>query len=227
MNKNLIKNIGMSILMFILFFYSWIFQVIPILLFNMDVEKLGASTNVILSTFSSLVLAVILFFIYRKELKEEWKKFRGNLEKNFDIGLSHWFRGLVAMLVFNVIIGSLLKAGQANNEEAVQGMISTLPWMMLISSGFLAPWNEELVFRKSVKKVFKNKWVYIGVSGFLFGLAHVFSSATVWIDWLFILPYGSLGVAFAAMYHDTDSVFTPIMFHMLHNVVLVLTSIFF
>lgn len=227
MNKNLIKNIGMAILMFILFFYSWIFQLIPILLFDMDVEKLSGKANVMLSAFSSFVLGIVLFIIYRKDIIVEWKKFKNNFGKNVDIGLSHWFKGLVAMLVFNTILSLVFKAGEANNEEAVQSMITTLPWMMLISSGFLAPWNEELVFRKSIRKIFKNKWLYIGVSGFLFGLAHVFSSATVWTDWLFILPYGSLGVAFAASYYDTDSIFTPIMFHMLHNIVLVLMSIFF
>ena len=44
-------------------------------------------------------------------------------------------------------------------------------------------------------------------------------------DLLYVLPYGSLGCAFAASYYDTDTIFTPIIFHMIHNIVLVILSI--
>lgn len=212
--------------MFILFFYSWLFQLIPILLFNLDLEKISASLNVVLSAFGSLCLVIVLGIIYRKELIEEWRNFKKHFKKFFDIGFIHWFYGLMAMVISNTLIGILFKAGQANNEQAVQGMITALPWMMLISSGILAPIAEEIVFRKSIRKIFNKRLLYIFVSGFLFGLAHVFSSASSLTDWLFIIPYGSVGVAFAASYYDTDSIFTPIFFHMLHNIILVLTSIF-
>lgn len=226
MNKSKVKFIVDVCLLFILFFYSWIFQVIPILIFNLDEKNIGPKTSVFFSLFSSAMLAITLFFVYRKDLIREWKKFKENFGKNFDIGVSAWFKGLIAMVVFNTLLGVVFKAGVANNEEAVQSMIKTSPWLMLVMSGFLAPWSEELVFRKSIRKIFNNRFLYITISGLLFGLAHVFSSATVWTDWLFILPYGSLGVAFAASYYDTDSIFTAIMFHMMHNIILVLTSIF-
>ncbi len=222
----LIKNICFAVAMFILFFYSWLFQLIPILVFNMNVEKISDSMNVVLSAFASLCLAIVLIIIYKKELIIEWKKFKDNFKNFFDVGLNHWFYGLIVMVISNTLLGFLFKAGQSNNEEAVQSMITALPWMMLITSGILAPITEEIVFRKSIRKIFKNKLFYILVSGFLFGLAHVFSSASSLVDWLFIIPYGSLGVAFAASYYDTDSIFTPIFFHMLHNMVLVLVSIF-
>lgn len=222
----LFKNICFAVAMFILFFYSWLFQLIPILIFNMNVEKISDAMNVVLSGFASLCLAITLVIIYRKDLIEEWKKFKKNFKKFFDIGLNHWFYGLMVMVISNTLLGILFKAGQANNEEAVQSMITALPWMMLITSGILAPITEEIVFRKSIRKIFTNKLFYILVSGFLFGLAHVFSSASSLVDWLFIIPYGSLGVAFAASYYDTESIFTPILFHMLHNIILVLVSIF-
>ena len=222
----LFKNICFAVAMFILFFYSWLFQLIPILIFNMNVEKISDAMNVVLSGFASLCLVITLVIIYRKDLIEEWKKFKKNFKKFFDIGLNHWFYGLMVMVISNTLLGILFKAGQANNEEAVQSMITALPWMMLITSGILAPITEEIVFRKSIRKIFTNKLFYILVSGFLFGLAHVFSNASSLVDWLFIIPYGSLGVAFAASYYDTESIFTPILFHMLHNIILVLVSIF-
>lgn len=214
-----------TILVFILFYYSWLFQLIPVFLLKLDVEKLSGSANVLLSAFSSLILGIIIFFMYRKEIKVEFKRFREKFGQNMDTGLRYWLIGLSFMMLFNSIISAVFKGGQAGNEQAVQSMITALPWMMLISAGVLAPWCEEFVFRKSFKNLFKNKWLYIMFSGFLFGLAHVIGNVNVWTDWLFILPYGSLGVAFAAAYHETDTIFTPIAFHMIHNILLVLISI--
>lgn len=223
--KNLLQNIGHAILIFLLFNYSWMFQLIPVMLFNLDVEKLSDKTSVILTTFSSIALAITLFFIYRKNLIEEFKKFKNKFWDNFDVGVRCWFFGLLAMIIFNTLIVKVFSGGAAANEEAVQSMITVLPWLMLINAGFLAPFNEELVFRKSLKNIFNNKWFYAGLSGLLFGLAHVVGQTSVWTDWLYVLPYGSLGFAFALSYHKTDSIFTPILFHTLHNVVLIIISI--
>ena len=224
--KSLIKFIFKTILIFILFNYSWLFQLIPVFIFNVDVSNISGSTNVLLSAFSSFILAIILFFAYKNDIKTEFKKFRTTLSNNLDIGLRYWFFGVAAMMAFNVIINIIFKSGTAGNEQAVQSMIGSLPWIMLINAGFLAPWNEEIVFRKSLKDVFTNKWLFALVSGLLFGLAHVLGNTQVWSDWLFILPYGSLGVAFALAYYDSDTMFTPITFHMIHNIALVLISIF-
>lgn len=227
MNKeNLVKNIGKIFLIFLLFNYSWMFQLIPVMLFNLNVEKLSDSTQVLLSGFSSLVLAIVLFFIFRKDIISEFKKFKNKFWDNFDIGVKHYFIGLVLMIGSNILINNLFGGDGANNEDAVQSMITTLPWMMLITAGFLAPWSEELIFRKNIRNIFKNKWFYATISGLLFGFAHVVGQTNNFVDWLFIIPYGSLGFFFATSYYDTDTIFTPIMFHMLHNVVLILTSIF-
>lgn len=220
---NFFKTIGV----FFLFFYSWIFQLIPVFMFNISNKQLESSqVNILLSLFSSVCLAFILFFIYRKELVDEFKLIKRNFSSFFDKGLIAWVIGLISMMVLNIIIGNILGAGEAANEEVIQKMIDVLPFVMFISAGFLAPWNEEIVFRKSIFNVFKNKWLYVFVSGLLFGLAHVVGGTNSWVDWLYVLPYGGLGAAFAYCYYDTKSIFTPMLFHMIHNVSILLTSIF-
>lgn len=212
---------------FFIFFYSWLFQLIPVIIFNISDKLLEReSVNIILGTFSSIMLGLILFVIYKKDIIKEFRMFKNNLSDCFDKGLTCWVGGLFAMMVLNFIIGNLLGAGEAANEEAVQSMIDVLPFFMFINAGFLAPWNEELVFRKAVKEFFTNKWLYIFISGLLFGLAHVVGGTTSWVDWLYVLPYGGLGAAFAYAYYDTDTIFTPILFHMIHNVIILIFSIF-
>ncbi len=217
------KQLLKGVLVFLLFYFSSYIQLVPIFLFNLDI-KIG-STRVILSTFSNLILLFILFLIYKKELKQEWIKFKKNFLINIDTGIKYWLIGLLIMMISNIIINFFLKAGQAENEKAVQQMISSLPWLMIISAGILAPIVEEIVFRKSFKNAFLNKWLFIILSGLIFGALHVITSFNSITELLYIIPYGSLGIAFAAMYYKTDTIYTSISMHMLHNLILTIISI--
>ena len=220
-----IKGLIIGIVAFLIFYFSAYFQLIPILLFNMDLNNITGAQNVMLSTFSNCVLLIILFLIFRKDLIEEWKRFRKNFLENIDIGIKYWLVGLGIMMISNIIITFVINLGQAANEQAVQSMISSLPWLMLINAGLIAPWTEEIIFRKGFKKAFPNKWLFIILSAIVFGALHVVTSMTSPIELLYIIPYGALGAAFAYMYQKTDTIFTSITMHMFHNTALILLSI--
>lgn len=219
------KGLILAIIIFLLFYFSAYFQLIPIVLFNMDIKSITESQNVMLSTFSNIVLLLILFLIFRKEIIKEWKKFKNNFLENIDTGVKYWLVGLAIMMVSNIIINIVMNLGQAANEQAVQQMISAIPWLMFINAGIIAPCTEELVFRKSFKKAFPNKWIFILMSALIFGSLHVLPSMTSPLELLYIIPYGSLGGAFAYMYQKTNTIFTSIAMHMLHNSALILLSI--
>lgn len=223
--KSLIKNILKLIFVFVIFFESYLFQYIPIILFKLDVRKLSNSTNVLLNTFSNIILLIIFYLLYRKELKAEFKKFKDNLFDNINTGFNYWLIGLFIMIVSNTLIAIFFKTGGAANEQAVQKMISSLPFVMLIDAGFIAPFNEEIVFRKSLKNVFKNKYVFCLLSFLIFGLAHVLGNTTSWVDYLYVIPYGALGGMFALAYHKTDTIFTSMTMHIFHNFILTALSI--
>lgn len=220
-----IKGLIIGIVAFLIFYFSAYFQLIPILLFNMDLNNITGAQNVMLSTFSNCVLLIILFLIFRKDLIEEWKRFRKNFLENIDIGIKYWLVGLGIMMISNIIITFVINLGQAANEQAVQSMISSLPWLMLINAGLIAPCTEEIIFRKGFKKAFPNKWLFIILSAIVFGALHVVTSMTSPIELLYIIPYGALGAAFAYMYQKTDTIFTSIAMHMFHNTALILLSI--
>ncbi len=219
--KGLLIEIGI----FILFYFSSYIQLIPILLFNMDIASITGAQNVMLSAFSNIVLLLILLLIFRKDIKKEWKIFKDNFLENIDIGIKYWLIGLGIMMISNIFINVFLQLGQAANEQAVQGMITSLPWLMLINAGFIAPCTEEIVFRKGFKKAFPNKYAFIILSALVFGSLHVITSMTSPIELLYIIPYGALGAAFAYMYQKTNTIFTSISMHMFHNTALILLSI--
>ena len=223
--ENKMKYIIRGILVFFLFWYSAYLQLIPIYLFHLNPHKISNSTQVLLSTFSSLVICIILFFIYRKELKNEFLIFKKNIMENMDVAFRYWIIGLIIMMLSNFILTFFFKSGGANNEKIVQKLISSLPWLMAIDAGVIAPFNEEIVFRKTLKDIFDNKYIFLFLSVLLFGGAHVFSSAETVLDYLYIIPYGALGGAFACTYYKTNTIFPSMFMHMIHNTVLVLLSI--
>ena len=84
-----------------------------------------------------------------------------------------------------------------------------------------APVVEELVFRLSLKKIFSNKWVFVILSGLVFGSMHVFNDFHTFSDLLYIIPYSTPGIAFALMLKDSDNILVPMFFHFLHNGILI------
>ena len=218
------KLVIKGILIFLLFWNSAQFQRIPIYFFHLDIYHLSDSVQVLLSAFSSIVIACILFIIYRKELRKEFKVFMKKPIEHLDTGFYYYAIGFVIMLVSNLIINLVLGGGGANNEQVVQKMIKSLPIVMIIEAGLLAPFSEEIVFRKTIKDAVKNPYIFAILSFLLFGGAHVFSSSSL-IGYLYLIRYGALGAAFAFAYYKTDTVFTSMIIHMIHNTVLILISI--
>ena len=225
MKKERILEICKGLLTFLIFYFSSYLQVIPIALFNIDVKNYTASDLAIVNTFTDLILVLILIILYFKELKKEFKTFKKNWKLSMDTSFKYWFIGLMIMCISNIVIGIITNLNTSSNEQAVQTLVSSTPYLMLFTAGILAPIAEELTFRKGVSKLFKNKWVYATASGLIFGILHVIGSGNI-LEYLYIIPYGSLGFFFALTYYDTKSIYPSIIMHAIHNSALILLSIF-
>lgn len=212
------------VFIFLLFFFIDFVQLIPIAVFG--IKTVSNSMTVILDTFKNIILMLILFLIYRKDLIKDWNKFKSKISDNLDIAIKYWFVGLIGMIISNLIIGLFFTSGgTANNEQIVQSYITYLPWMMIIDAGIIAPFTEEIVFRKTFRNIFKNKWIFTIFTGLLFGAMHVIFSINNWTDILYIIPYSFLGGAFALAYWDTDTIFSSYALHALHNTISIVSSI--
>lgn len=224
MKKERVLEICKGLVTFLIFYFSSYLQVIPIALFNIDVNNYTTTDLAIVNTFTDLILVLILIILYFKELRKEFKTFKDNWKMNMDTAFKYWFLGLMIMCISNIAIGLITSLGTSSNEQAVQGLINSTPYLMLFTAGILAPIAEEITFRKGVSKIFKNKWVYATASGLIFGFLHVMGSSNP-LEYLYIIPYGSLGFFFALTYYDTKSIYPSIIMHAIHNSALVLLSI--
>ena len=108
-----LKFIIKGIIVFLIFHYGVYLQLIPIKLFNLDYKNASSKLLVLLSAFSSICLAFIFFFIYRKDLRKELKKFKKDIMGNLDIGIKYWAIGLIVMVVSNFLLTYVFKSGGA------------------------------------------------------------------------------------------------------------------
>ena len=124
------------------------------------------------------------------------------------------------MLASNIIYSFMgLPQNEVSNREALQAT----PIISIFSSIIFAPIVEELMTRVILKDTFKHKWIYVLLSGFIFGLLHVvFNLQNNFLEILYIFIYGSLGSAFAGIYLKSNNVWTNIFFHFFHNLVCVI-----
>ena len=178
----------------------------------------GSLNHEILSIMGGSFYILLMYTFYYKDLNSEAKTYKENFGKCLSKGLICYFIGLMIMIVSNIIISFVIKDVSAN-ENAVRNMLYDAPLLTMINIVIIAPLTEELLFRKSLMPLFKNKWIYALASGLLFGGAHLIAGLSSFkiIDLLYLIPYGSLGFAFAIANYDTKTTFTSITVHALHN----------
>lgn len=213
------KKYLLTFLLYILYQGSFLFSIFS--LFNIRLSSLSRNAKIGLLFVDSLIYVIILIFMYKKDIKKGIDEFKKNKEKSITIALKCWTFGCVIMYVSSIIISYINKQDISNNEQAVRESIKAAPLYMLFSCSIVAPLFEELVFRRSLKELVKNKWVFIILSGVIFGGLHVIGTYKNPIDILYIIPYGSMGCAFAYLLSKTDNITLPIMVHMIHNTILV------
>ena len=130
------------------------------------------------------------------------------------------------MGISNGIINFMNHTTTSGNEEIIRSMFSENPIYVYLLSVFMAPFIEELVFRKSLKKIIPINWLFIIASGLIFGGAHLIGNTSSIIDYFYIIPYGSFGVAFAYIYAKTDNILVSSSLHFMHNGLLMALQFF-
>ena len=211
-NKILLILKSITIILLLLLSSSILFSILGI-----NPNNISDKTYTLYLALSELLLMIILFIIYRKTIIEDFKKFKKDINGNLELAFRYWTIGFSIMLISNLFISLILGKTISGNEEIVRNYIDSSPLLMAISTVIFAPINEELTFRKSLRDALKNKWVYALTSGIIFGGLHVISYINVPSDLIYLLPYSSLGIAFALLYYKTNNIFSSISMHTMHN----------
>ena len=216
--KKILKSIGLILLLIC-------FPSLMLTLFKVDTKTISDKAYLIYLSLSELILLIIYISIYYKTLVKDFKSYIKNLSKNFETSFKYWLVGFIIMIISNLIISLLLKQEITDNEKIIRNYINISPLLMLFSTVIYAPICEELTFRKSIRETTNNKWLYAITSGTIFAFLHVVSSLTTPLSIIYIVPYASLGIAFALLYYKTDNIFSSISVHAMHNFISVMIYI--
>ncbi len=219
-SKNLVT---MAIILFLYYIYPLLQLLyakvigIPFTIEN-DQLVINVSDNmsILLKLLSDITFAIALLIFYKKTLKEDIKKYFKNIKKNILISLKYWIIGLIIMAICNCAIELITGLSMSTNQETLIKMIKDSPIVSLFIIIIATPLIEEFVFRKSIRDVIDNKILFILLSGLFFGAIHVMSSISL-ANLLYLIPYTSLGICLSIIYYKTDSIFSAILVHMLHN----------
>lgn len=194
--------------------------IVPSLIYKLLASFIN--TENIRSIVSNILYLILLVSFFYKSFKEEFKIFKENFKSCIKTGMKYWAFGLIGMVISNLIINLVIFKGNISaNEELARGIMFEYPVYAIISAVIIAPFIEEILFRKSLRLVFNNIIVYAAISGIVFGLMHAAVEIESVLNLLYIIPYGCLGFAFAFAYHKTKTIFTPIFIHALHNAITV------
>ena len=173
MSKDLIK-----LFKFYLIFLIWIVSgdVVKFIakIINFDMTRIH--NLAIAEFFLSLVVFIIGFIIYKKEIKKDYKAidkkkiFIEVLRLLVCAYLIEIISGLVVMFIFSII--GVEPTGSVNNNVAIE-LLKSAPVLIGVGTVLLAPAYEEIIMRLGLNTIFKNKKVFIAVSGIIFGVMHV------------------------------------------------------
>ena len=100
------------------------------------------------------------------------------------------------------------------NQMVFTNLLSGSPVLMGITTAVIGPVIEEMIFRYSIFKIFKNKKTALIVSSICFGLVHISLSLS---DLFFIPVYCGMCYIMGKFYYDTDDLRYSTANHIFNN----------
>ena len=210
--------IGFSVFMIYMILTN--IQALPFQLLGIDTSTLPMWIEITYLIAYQVVLLGMIALIFKKRLLHDFQDLKENHQTYFKQYFKYWFLLLGLMMISNSIIMVINGVEIAGNEQAIRDMFQVSPIYIFISAVFIAPLLEEFVFRLGFRYMFPSKWVFILLSGLIFGSLHVINDVQVWTDLLYIIPYGIPGFIFAYILTKCDNIFVPVGLHFVHNGIL-------
>lgn len=193
-------------------------EVIVLCLLLFDRTATSFAVNFIYFCVNFAVLGLIFRKFLWKSLKKAWSAKKKCLEYAALGFLIYWVSNI---LVFSLILGIYPQYANLNNE-AVGSMAQGHFGAMTVATVLLVPMAEELVFRGLIFQGIYNKSRILAyaVSAAAFSVVHLIGYVgrmDLMHIFLSFIQYLPAGLVLGWVYGKTDTIFTPILMHMLVN----------
>lgn len=206
-----------GLVVFVSYFIYTFLELFPLQLLGIDYNSLSLFTKVCYLLGIEFLFIVFISFIFRKDLIKNFKDFFKNINTYIQKYIKYWFCAYGLMIISNFLIITLFPDSVATNQEIANSTFQKAPVYMFISAALFAPIVEEIIFRLSLRKIFKNDTLFIIISGLVFGSLHVIGSFEKVVDLIYIIPYSIPGLIFAYTLVKSKNIAVPISLHFFHN----------
>ena len=164
-------------------------------------------------------VGVIALFIYL--FKDDFKEYNKGLVKNskkvIGVGLLFALFAFIVMPICNIILHVLNVSASDTNNDTINTLYGVIPLYMMFQTLIYSPIVEGITFRKVFKDAINNKWLFIIISGFVFGLYHIIYNMTSLSQILLMLPYFVVGMLYAGAYSKTDNIYSAFIATFVYN----------
>lgn len=216
--KSYVNDFSLGIISILLYFSTSIIKYILLDIFN--VSAITGPAAVIYSLANEVLLVALILLVFHKKIEKDIDDIKKNHKKYFKENFKYYLIGIAIMLISNCILIYGFENGISGNEESIRSLFGTHPIYVYISAVLFAPIAEELVFRQGIRNIILNDILFILISGFVFGGLHLIGNVSTFVDFLYIIPYSALGLAFAYILTRTNNILVTIGLHMMHNGIL-------
>ena len=198
-------------------------------LFNQNSNSFSSLINASYNMIIYIAIAIPLFFIYKDSLIKDYKRIDDTNKFCLYIIFS-----LIALFIVNILssmLQNLIVSGVSKNEETIQTIYKNkLSFCILFPQVvILAPFVEELIFRRSFFNIFKNKYIALIITTLIFGFMHVTSTyqsliktydfnTSIYYTFGYAIPYLANGLLFGLIYIKSDkNIYVSMMVHLINN----------
>jgi len=209
-NNNISNKFFLIIKQFLLIIFYMILILFLSELFKNDLSNLNQFCYILMD----LIIVTIFIILFRKIIIPDFYDFKKNIKNYLTKYYIYWFIGLAIMVYSNLIISHFI--GMPSNEEGNLLLIDKMPIYMIFATTIMAPINEELMTRVILKDISKKPYVYIILSGLIFGSLHLLNMTNI-LEIFYVISYSALGSVFAYMYYKSNNIWINISFHAIHN----------
>lgn len=228
MKQKIIDLLKLTFLLFMFFNIGLIIR--KILMFTgIDVSLFNYSELTYFSCLVDSILVIIVIILYEKIFNKDWYLLKNKFDireflKYACIFFAVKIVSAIITAIIIVIIGSNII--ESENQSIIVTLTSASPILMIISSSLLAPIVEEGVFRLGFRKLIKNNYLFIFISGFVFGLMHIFpTDLALSVALTQGITYIAIGSLLSWVYVKTDNIWIVILLHSLNNLISMLAII--
>ena len=172
-----------------------------------------------------MLFALLILYLYRNTFKRDFKDIKENKKKYLSSILTNVVLIFVIMLVTNALIGMIFDIKQTSeNDYSLLSMFKKSPIVLMFLTSLYYPVIEGVIFRKSVRDIIDNKWMFIMFSSvfyFFFIVAYTslsFTSIITSLCYLFSM------MLLSSYYYKTNNFTASVLVMMIYNIIISILS---